>query len=107
MKTHTQYFIAHLGGFLMGLLVGTVFYPVISESKRHKTIMWGFRIAALPIVIVLFVVLIRNFYTSDPYAGGFALLMRIILLAHYSILACPGCRYLSCFPTSSNNHCQG
>ena len=56
----------------MGLLVGTVFYPVISESKRHKAIMWCFRIAALPIVIVLFVVLIRNFYTSDPYAGGSA-----------------------------------
>jgi len=80
---------AHLGGFLMGLLVGTIFYPVISESKRHKAIMWCFRIVALPIAIVLFVVLIKNFYTSDPYA------------------ACPGCRYLSCFPTSSNNHCQG
>ena len=53
----------------MGLLVGTVFYPVISTTKRHKMIMWGFRVAALPLVIVLFVVLIRNFYTSDPYAG--------------------------------------
>ena len=66
--------LAHLGGFLMGLLVGTIFYPVISESKRHKAIMWCFRIVALPIVIVLFVVLIRNFYTSDPYAGWFTLL---------------------------------
>jgi len=80
---------AHLGGFLMGLLVGTTFYPVISTSKRHKLIMWTFRIAALPFVIILFVLLIRNFYTSDPYA------------------ACPGCRYISCFPTNSNNHCQG
>jgi hypothetical protein len=53
----------------MGLLGATVFYPVISETKRHKAIMWGFRIAALPIVIVLFVILIRNFYTSDPYVG--------------------------------------
>jgi len=80
---------AHLGGFLMGLLVGTTFYPVISTSKRHKAIMWAFRLAALPIVIILFVTLVRNFYTSDPYA------------------ACPGCRYLSCFPTNSNNHCKG
>lgn len=80
---------AHLGGFLMGLLVGTTFYPVISPTKRHKVIMWAFRIAALPIVIILFVVLLRNFYTSDPYA------------------ACPGCRYLSCFPTNANNHCKG
>jgi membrane associated rhomboid family serine protease len=80
---------AHLGGFLMGLLVGTTFYPVISITKRHKGIMWAFRLAALPVVVILFLLLIRNFYTSDPYA------------------ACPGCRYLSCFPTNSNNHCKG
>ncbi|KAJ6621652.1 hypothetical protein B0H10DRAFT_2016900 [Mycena sp. CBHHK59/15] len=30
---------AHLGGFLMGLLVGTTFYPVISVTKRHRIIM--------------------------------------------------------------------
>ena len=53
----------------MGLLVGMIFYPIISVTKRHKFITWGFRLAALPIAIVLFVVLIRNFYTSDPYAG--------------------------------------
>lgn len=53
----------------MGLLVGMVFYPVISETKRHKMITWGFRIAALPLAIVLFVTLTRNFYTADPYAG--------------------------------------
>ncbi|KAK7059045.1 hypothetical protein VNI00_001669 [Paramarasmius palmivorus] len=80
---------AHIGGFLMGLLVGTVFYPVISETKRHKGIMWAFRLAAIPLAIVLFVVLTRNFYTGDPYA------------------ACGWCRYLSCIPTSSNNQCQG
>ncbi|KAJ8496908.1 hypothetical protein ONZ45_g12260 [Pleurotus djamor] len=80
---------AHLGGFLVGLLVGTFFYPVISVTKRHKLITWIFRLVALPIAIILFIVLIRNFYTSDPYA------------------ACSGCRYLSCFPTNANNHCRG
>ncbi|KAF6766139.1 hypothetical protein DFP72DRAFT_8116 [Ephemerocybe angulata] len=80
---------AHLGGFLMGLLVGTFFYPVISETKRHKWFMWIFRLAALPVAIVLFVLLLRNFYTSDPYA------------------ACKGCRYLSCIPSAANNRCQG
>lgn len=80
---------AHIGGFVMGLLVGTTLYPVISASKRHKLIMWIFRLAAIPLAILLFVVLTRNFYTSDPYA------------------ACSGCRYLSCFPTSANNHCKG
>ncbi|KAH9064136.1 rhomboid family-domain-containing protein [Lactarius vividus] len=60
---------AHIGGFVMGLFVGTTFYPVISTTKRHRLITWGFRIAAIPIAIILYVLLIRNFYTSDPYAG--------------------------------------
>ncbi|KAK0506343.1 hypothetical protein EDD18DRAFT_1122984 [Armillaria luteobubalina] len=80
---------AHLGGFLMGLLVGTTFYPVISVTRRHKLIMWTFRIIAIPIAIILFVVLTRNFYKSDPYA------------------ACSWCRYLSCWPTAANDHCKG
>lgn len=89
----------------MGLLVGTIFYPVISETKRHKAIMWGFRIAAVPVVVVLFVVLIRNFYTSDPYSGT-----RLCVLKFHQLnfaLACSWCRYLSCIPTSANNHCKG
>jgi len=80
---------AHIGGFVMGLLVGTVFYPVISETKRHRIIMWCFRLAAIPLAVILLVSLTRNFYSSDPYA------------------ACSGCRYLSCIPTSANNRCQG
>lgn len=63
---------AHIGGFVMGLLVGTFFYPVISETKRHRIIMWSFRLAAIPLAVILFVLLTRNFYTSDPYAGRFA-----------------------------------
>ncbi|KIY62902.1 rhomboid-domain-containing protein [Cylindrobasidium torrendii FP15055 ss-10] len=80
---------AHIGGFLMGLMVGMFFYPVISETKRHKMITWGFRIVGLTLAIVLFVVLTKNFYTSDPYE------------------ACDWCRYLSCWPTSANDHCHG
>lgn len=53
----------------MGLLVGATFYPVISTTRRHKLIMWCFRIAAIPLAIILYVVLVRNFYTADPYAG--------------------------------------
>ena len=53
----------------MGLLVGTVFYPVISTTKRHKLIMYYFRLAALPVAIVLFVELTHNAYTADPYTG--------------------------------------
>jgi len=63
--------LAHLGGFLMGLLVGTTFYPVISTTRRHRLIMWCFRLVAIPLAIILYVVLARNFYTSDPYAGTY------------------------------------
>ncbi|KIP12521.1 hypothetical protein PHLGIDRAFT_81751 [Phlebiopsis gigantea 11061_1 CR5-6] len=79
---------AHIGGFLVGLLSGIVLYPIISPTRRRKIIVWACRLAALPVIIVLYVVLIRNFYRSNPYD------------------ACSWCRYLSCFPTSSNNHCQ-
>src|SRR5271168_1269158 len=47
--------IAHLGGFLMGLLVGTILYPVISVTGRHRLIMWTFRLAAIPVVVILYV----------------------------------------------------
>ena len=66
------YIPAHIGGFLMGLLAGMVFYPIISASRRHQIVTWILRIAAIPLAVVLFVVLIRNFYTSDPYAGMLA-----------------------------------
>lgn len=69
---------AHLGGFLMGLLVGTTFYPVISTTRKHKMIMWGLRLAAIPLAIVLYVVLTRNFYTSDPYAGKLSLFFSFV-----------------------------
>jgi len=80
---------AHLGGLFMGIFVALIFYPVISRTRRHRVIRLICRFAAIPVPIILFVVLIRNFYTGDPYS------------------ACSGCRYLSCFPTSANNHCHG
>lgn len=62
---------AHLGGLLMGLIFGMLLYPIISRTPRHKIVIWVLRIAAIPLAIILFVVLIRNFYKSDPYAGTF------------------------------------
>ncbi|KAF8320120.1 rhomboid-domain-containing protein [Clavulina sp. PMI_390] len=79
----------HLGGFLAGLICAAIFLPVISTTKLHKSVMWGVRIGMIPLIIVLYVVLLRNFYTTNPFA------------------ACNWCRYLSCIPTSSNNQCQG
>ncbi|GAA5871020.1 hypothetical protein JCM16303_001667 [Sporobolomyces ruberrimus] len=81
---------AHLGGFAMGLVVSLLLFPVVhSPSRTHKYIFYGLRILALPLVIVMFVVLIRNFYTGDPST------------------ACSWCRYLSCWPTANNNRCKG
>ncbi|KDQ20684.1 hypothetical protein BOTBODRAFT_26699 [Botryobasidium botryosum FD-172 SS1] len=80
---------AHLGGFLMGILTATTFYPVISRTELHKRVMWGFRVLAILLVFILFVILIQNFYANNPYA------------------ACGWCRYLSCIPTAQNNHCKG
>ena len=63
---------AHLGGLLMGLLVGMALYPIISPSLRHRSIVLALRVGAAALVVVLFVVLIRNFYTSNPYAGTYS-----------------------------------
>ncbi|KAH9947152.1 rhomboid-domain-containing protein [Amylocystis lapponica] len=68
---------------------GMMFYPIISPSTRHRSIVIFFRLAAIPAAVLLFVFLTRNFYTSNPYA------------------ACTWCRYLSCIPTSANDHCKG
>ncbi|KAK4056298.1 hypothetical protein OIO90_002742 [Microbotryomycetes sp. JL221] len=80
---------AHLGGFLMGLLISVILFPVIHQTKTHRIVFWVLRAVALPLIVILFVVLIRNFYTTDPGAN------------------CSWCRYLSCIPTNSNNHCKG
>ena len=68
--------------------------------------MWTLRIAALPVIVILFVLLTRNFYTSDPYAGEYFHRYGLSTVSIFGT-ACSGCRYLSCIPTNSNNHCKG
>lgn len=69
----------------MGLLVSLLLFPIIHPSRTHKLVFVGLRILVLPLIIVFYVVLVRNFYTSDPAT------------------ACSWCRYLSCWPTAANN----
>lgn len=71
----------------MGLIFATIFYPVISPTKRHKLITWGFRIAAIPVAIILFVVLTRNFYTANPYAGMRNVFVRCRLKYSHFVLS--------------------
>lgn len=40
-------------------------FPIIHQTKRHRIIFIVLRCIAAPVVIVLFVVLIRNFYVSS------------------------------------------
>jgi len=71
---------AHLGGFLMGLLLSVLLYPAIHQTKRHRMVFYVLRTIAIPGVVVLFVVLTRNFYTSDPNAVSFLLFERLLKL---------------------------
>lgn len=63
----------------MGLLVAMALYPIISPSNRHRIIVIVLRLIAVPLAIVMMVVLIRNFYKSDPSAG----------MLHYDIVLYP------------------
>ncbi|KAF9974058.1 hypothetical protein BGZ75_000965 [Mortierella antarctica] len=68
---------AHIGGFFAGILTGLVFMPVVYFSKRDKLIKLGLRVAALPLIILIIVLGLTNFYKGT---------------------SCSWCRYLSCLP---------
>jgi len=101
---------AHIGGFTLGLLSAIALYPIISATKLHTNIVWFSRLVAAVLGVILFVVLIRNFYTGNPYQGislHYFLNRNNALLMNIYVLACTWCRYLSCIPTAQNDHCQG
>ncbi|KAG9320691.1 hypothetical protein KVV02_002921 [Mortierella alpina] len=68
---------AHIGGFFAGILTGLVFMPVVYFSKRDKLIKLGLRVAALPLIVLIIVLGLTNFYKGT---------------------SCSWCRYLSCLP---------
>ena len=45
----------------MGLLMGIILYPSINETPRHRYIVWGCRVLAVPLIIMAFVLTTRNF----------------------------------------------
>ncbi|KAI8328179.1 hypothetical protein BC941DRAFT_497163 [Chlamydoabsidia padenii] len=76
---------AHLGGFVVGLVMGMMIAPMRPmASTRTRWITWGLRGLALIILVVLFVVCITTFYNSADPAN-----------------ICPGCKYLGCLPVSN------
>ncbi|CAO3653192.1 unnamed protein product [Cunninghamella blakesleeana] len=76
---------AHIGGFIVGVLVGMIIIPMRPmASRKGKLITWGLRGLSLGLTIVLFSVCITTFYNSpDPSQ------------------ICPNCKYLSCLPVSN------
>ncbi|KAF9120388.1 hypothetical protein BGW39_011464 [Mortierella sp. 14UC] len=69
---------AHIGGFIAGILTGLVFMPVVYFSKRDKYIKLGLRVVALPLIVMLIVLGLTNFYKGPNN--------------------CSWCKYLSCLP---------
>ncbi|KAG0025426.1 hypothetical protein BGZ82_010035 [Podila clonocystis] len=69
---------AHIGGFIGGILTGLIFMPVVYFSKRDKYIKLGLRIIAMPLIVMVLVLGITNFYKGNN--------------------TCTWCKYLSCLP---------
>ncbi|EFP77158.1 hypothetical protein PGT21_011512 [Puccinia graminis f. sp. tritici] len=80
---------SHIGGFSMGILLAILLFPVLHQTITHRWTFYTVRVIGLIGAILMFVLLYRNFFTEDPAAS------------------CDWCRYLSCWPTASNNRCKG
>ncbi|ORZ18938.1 rhomboid family-domain-containing protein [Absidia repens] len=76
--------IVHLGGFVTGLVMGLLIAPTRPmATKNVQFLTWVLRVLALAMLIVMFVVGIKQFYDSpDPSK------------------ICPDCKYLSCLPVN-------
>ncbi|WAQ81502.1 hypothetical protein PtA15_1A844 [Puccinia triticina] len=80
---------SHIGGFGMGILLAILLFPVLHQTIAHRWTFYAVRLVGLVGAILMFVLLYQNFFTDDPAAS------------------CDWCRYLSCWPTASNNRCKG
>jgi ABC-type amino acid transport system permease subunit len=73
---------AHIGGLIMGLLLGLLLASKRpSASKRAVIITWIIRIVSFIVILLLYIVFIRLFYTASDLST-----------------VCPRCKYLSCLP---------
>jgi len=69
---------AHIGGFIMGLLMGIIFLPIIIFSKTGLIIKRILMVVSVFASIFLFAWSFKHFYLTDK--------------------VCKWCRYLSCIP---------
>ncbi|KAI9027522.1 rhomboid family-domain-containing protein [Phycomyces nitens] len=76
---------AHMGGFSVGIVMGVLISPMrTNASKSFKIGTWVARVVALVLLIVMFAVTIKAFYSSEDPSK-----------------ICPNCKYLSCLPVSN------
>ncbi|KAI9321444.1 rhomboid family-domain-containing protein [Dichotomocladium elegans] len=55
---------AHIGGFICGLITGTIFYPICPSSRTNKLIMWVVRLVLLGGLIGMFYGMLQLFYSG-------------------------------------------
>lgn len=54
----------------MGLLIGVILYPSISETRTHRYVLWGIRSVAIALAVMAFVLTTRNFCKYLPIGVG-------------------------------------
>ncbi|KAI8976011.1 rhomboid family-domain-containing protein [Pilobolus umbonatus] len=75
---------AHVGGFVVGILVGAALAPMrTGASKKLVIATWAVRVVALCGIVILYAVSINALYSSEDPS-----------------LICPNCKYLSCLPVN-------
>lgn len=82
-----------------------------SPTKRKAIIVWVLRAIALVLVILGFVLTIKNFCGYFPFSHQSPPALHAhrigIVDTDDPNAACQWCKYLSCIPTKSNDHCSG
>ncbi|KAI8987712.1 rhomboid family-domain-containing protein [Mycotypha africana] len=75
---------AHVGGFAVGIFMGMLIAPMRPMATRRVMVFtWMMRIIALVVIIVLFTVSLKQFYSAEDPSK-----------------ICPNCKYLSCLPVN-------
>lgn len=49
----------------MGILGSILFFPIITQTRKRRMVCTGLRCIAGPAIVILFVVLTRNFYGAS------------------------------------------
>lgn len=77
---------AHIGGFFAGILTGLVFMPVVYFSKRDKLIKRGLKVVALPLIVLIIVLGLTNFYKGANNCSWCRYLRYVVLIGDSSFI---------------------